>query len=159
MPAPNPPISSYLAAARSVVISALSAPGSDSLIPAPTAAPRNTYGDPPAAAPPVTFADPPTVAVPPAASASGSSAVDNIHSAADRQDHASRPMMPVPSFFKMIFVVMTGITIGAGVAQIIMAQSWGPNPYGNEQQVFDAMGFAWKTGIGVIFGLVGGKVV
>jgi hypothetical protein len=44
----------------------------------------------------------------------------------------------------------------SGIAQILMASFW-ETPTGLQQDVFSAMGFAWKTGFGAIVGLLGGK--
>jgi hypothetical protein len=38
-----------------------------------------------------------------------------------------------------------------------MAGFW-TTPTPNQQSAFEAIGFAWKAGIGAIFGLLGGKV-
>jgi hypothetical protein len=38
-----------------------------------------------------------------------------------------------------------------------MASIWG-KPSAQQEQVFEAMGFAWKAGFGAIVGLLGGKV-
>ncbi len=64
----------------------------------------------------------------------------------------------VPSHFKLVFLVVVGITVAAGLAQILMAAYW-TMPTPNEQSVFEGMGFAWKSGIGAVFGLLGGKVL
>lgn len=59
--------------------------------------------------------------------------------------------------FKLIFLSVLTITILCGVGDIIMALIWSaPTP--NQQSTFDALGFAWKAGVGAIFGLLGGKV-
>ena len=59
--------------------------------------------------------------------------------------------------FKLVFLSVLGITVAAGVLQIILAAAW-QEPTHNEQSTFEAMGFAWKVGIGAIVGLLGGKV-
>jgi hypothetical protein len=64
----------------------------------------------------------------------------------------------VPAVFKMVFVAVFVITLGGGIAQIMMASAWTVTT-ANEQSVFEGMGFAWKSGIGAIFGLLGGKVL
>ena len=58
--------------------------------------------------------------------------------------------------FKLIFVAVFAITVLSGVAQIVMAALWDA-PTGLQQDVFSAMGFAWKAGFGAIVGLLGGK--
>jgi hypothetical protein len=56
-----------------------------------------------------------------------------------------------------VFLSVLGITIAAGIVQIVLATVWtAPTP--NQQTTFEAMGFAWKVGIGAIVGLLGGKV-
>jgi|ERR1044072_2113682 hypothetical protein len=60
--------------------------------------------------------------------------------------------------FKLVFLTVTAITVLSIIAQIALANYW-LTPTANQQQVFDALGFAWKTGIGAIVGLLGGKVV
>ena len=75
--------------------------------------------------------------------------------AAPKRLPKSKAIVVSPTF-KLIFLSVLGITIAAGIAQIIMASFWKvPTP--PQQSVFDAMGFAWKAGIGAIFGLLGGK--
>ena|SRR5260370_849729 len=59
--------------------------------------------------------------------------------------------------FKLIFLTVLGITVVAGVAQIVLAAVW-QTPSPNEQSTFEAFGFAWKLGLGAIVGLLGGKV-
>jgi hypothetical protein len=55
---------------------------------------------------------------------------------------------------KLAFVAVLTITLLAGLAQVMMASCWTvPTPI--QTSVFEAMGFAWKAGIGVIFGLGG----
>jgi hypothetical protein len=63
----------------------------------------------------------------------------------------------VPPVFKMAFLTVVAITVLAGVTEIILAGRW-TEPTANQQSAFEAMGFAWKAGIGAIFGLLGGKV-
>jgi hypothetical protein len=58
--------------------------------------------------------------------------------------------------FKLIFIAVVAITVFAGIGEILMALSWAiPTP--NQQTAFQAADFAWKAGIGAIFGLLGGK--
>jgi hypothetical protein len=59
--------------------------------------------------------------------------------------------------FKLVFLSVLGITVFAGLAEIAMAIAW-TSPTANQQATFEAIGFAWKAGIGAIFGLLGGKV-
>jgi hypothetical protein len=66
------------------------------------------------------------------------------------------PIVLKPAF-KLIFLTVVGITLLAGVAEIVMAGFW-TTPTPNQQSAFEAIGFAWKAGIGAIFGLLGGKV-
>jgi hypothetical protein len=63
----------------------------------------------------------------------------------------------VPPVFKMAFLTVVAITVLAGATEIILAGRW-TEPTANQQSAFEAMGFAWKAGIGAIFGLLGGKV-
>ena len=62
---------------------------------------------------------------------------------------------PLPSFAP-VFRGVLFITIGAGVAQIIMAAFW-TAPTTVQLSVIESMGFAWKAGIGAVFGMLGGK--
>jgi hypothetical protein len=59
--------------------------------------------------------------------------------------------------FKLVFLTATVITIAAGATSVALALSW-PTTTPNQQSVFEAMGFAWKAGLGAIFGLLGGKL-
>jgi hypothetical protein len=59
--------------------------------------------------------------------------------------------------FKLVFLSVLTVTVLTGVAQIIMAGFW-EKPSPSQQQVFEAMGFAWKLCLGAIVGLLGGKV-
>jgi hypothetical protein len=59
--------------------------------------------------------------------------------------------------FKLIFLTVFIITLLAGLAEIIMAIEWEPMT-NHQQTVFDAMDSTWKAGVGVIFGLIGGKL-
>jgi hypothetical protein len=64
----------------------------------------------------------------------------------------------VPPIFKLVFVAVLAITALSGIAQIVMASLW-EKPTNLQQEVFSAMGFAWKVGFGAIVGLLGGKVI
>ena len=71
---------------------------------------------------------------------------------------APAKILVVPATFKMVFLTIVALTVAAGIAQSFMAGFWtAPTP--NEQSVFEGMGYAWKTGVGAIFGLLGGKVL
>jgi hypothetical protein len=60
--------------------------------------------------------------------------------------------------FKLIFITVVTITVLSGVGQIVLAGIWlSPTP--DQQSAFEALDFAWKAGIGAIFGLLGGKAV
>jgi hypothetical protein len=82
-----------------------------------------------------------------------------IHSPTDPLDfeRRERKIVVLHPAFKTVFLTVTFITVGAIVAQIGLAYIW-ENPTANQQQAFDGLGFAWKAGIGAIFGLLGGKV-
>lgn len=58
--------------------------------------------------------------------------------------------------FKMTFIAVLALTVVAGLAEVIMAAAWG-TPTANQQTAFQAADFAWKAGVGAIFGLLGGK--
>lgn len=66
------------------------------------------------------------------------------------------PIVVKPGF-KFVFLCVFGLTVLCGFVQIWLAFAW-PDPTTNQQSAFDSFGFAWKTGIGAIFGLLGGKV-
>jgi hypothetical protein len=59
--------------------------------------------------------------------------------------------------FKPIFWSVFAITVGSGVVNILIAYLW-TDPTHNQQAMFEAFDFAWKAGIGAIFGLLGGRV-
>ena len=73
-------------------------------------------------------------------------------------ENISQNKISVPATFKLVFLTITGITVVAGLGQVLMAMEW-DKVSANQQSVFEAAGFAWKTGIGAIFGLLGGKVI
>jgi hypothetical protein len=60
--------------------------------------------------------------------------------------------------FRLVFITVVLITILAGAGDLYIASAWA-TPTGNQQSVFEALGFAWKAGIGAIFGLLGGGKV
>lgn len=64
---------------------------------------------------------------------------------------------PASSSFKMVFISVLVVTVLCLVSQVLLAALW-PQPTLNQQGVSDALGFAWKTGLGSIVGLLGGKV-
>jgi len=69
----------------------------------------------------------------------------------------ARTTVVVTPTFKMIFFTVVALTVLAGLAQVGLAVMY-ENPTINQQAVFEGMGFAWKSGIGAIFGLLTGKV-
>lgn len=59
--------------------------------------------------------------------------------------------------FNMVFITIALITVVSGIGHVFLADIWtAPTP--NQQSAFEAIGFAWKAGIGALFGLLGGKV-
>ena len=58
--------------------------------------------------------------------------------------------------YKLLILVTAAITVASGLAEIILAAVWS-NPTANQQTAFAAMDFAWKAGIGALFGLLSGK--
>jgi hypothetical protein len=68
-----------------------------------------------------------------------------------------RPPTPLKPAFKWALITVVGITVLSGIATIVLAGVW-THPTPNQQSTFEAFGFAWKAGIGAIFGLIGGKV-
>ncbi len=66
--------------------------------------------------------------------------------------------IPIQPTFKLVFLTVLGLTVVAFIAQIAMAATWN-KPTPNQQAVFEASAFAWKAGIGAIFGLLGGKQI
>jgi hypothetical protein len=62
-----------------------------------------------------------------------------------------------PFPFKLVFVSVLAITVGSGLAAVLIAYLW-IDPTHNQQAIFDALDFAWKAGIGAIFGLLGGRI-
>jgi hypothetical protein len=61
----------------------------------------------------------------------------------------SRNSLPLKLVFKAVLIV----TIGSGLADALIAYIW-TDPTHNQQEIFDAFNFAWKAGIGAIFGLL-----
>jgi hypothetical protein len=59
--------------------------------------------------------------------------------------------------FKLIFLTVVGITLLSGAAEIMLATLW-VSPTADQQSAFEAVGFAWKAGIGAIFGLLGTRI-
>jgi hypothetical protein len=74
----------------------------------------------------------------------------------DAGDDPSNPNI-LSRHFKLVFISVLAITVLSGLAQIVMATFWS-TPTGPQQEVFLAMGFAWKMGFGAIVGLLGGKL-
>ncbi len=73
-------------------------------------------------------------------------------------DEALKPQSSIlaSSMFMWVLLIVTVMTVLAGVAQMVLAERWSqPNP--NEQNVFDTMATAWKMGFGALIGLLGGK--
>jgi hypothetical protein len=75
-------------------------------------------------------------------------------------DEAMKKRAPVflPSAYKIILVIVTLLTAGAGLADIVMAANW-IHPTPMQQSIFDSMGNAWKMGFGGLLGLLGGKAI
>jgi hypothetical protein len=69
---------------------------------------------------------------------------------------APAPIVATP-VFKLVFLAVLGITVLSGLIEIAIAVQW-PAPTANQQATFESFGFAWKAGLGAIFGLLGGKV-
>ncbi len=71
------------------------------------------------------------------------------------------PEGPAPIFvtpvFKLVFLSILAVTVLSGLVQLLIASEWA-NPNPNQQATFESFGFAWKAGLGAIFGLLGGKV-
>jgi hypothetical protein len=61
----------------------------------------------------------------------------------------SRNSLPLKLVFKAVLIV----TIGSGLGDALIAYIW-TDPTHNQQEIFDAFNFAWKAGIGAIFGLL-----
>jgi hypothetical protein len=57
--------------------------------------------------------------------------------------------------FKMVLWIVVAITLLGGFFEIVLAGVW-PTPTPNQQVAFEAMDWAWKSGIGAILGLLGG---
>jgi hypothetical protein len=60
--------------------------------------------------------------------------------------------------YRLVFFTVVGLTLVSGLGEITMAAVW-TNPTADQQSAFEAIDFAWKAGIGVIFGLFGGKIM
>ena len=60
--------------------------------------------------------------------------------------------------FRLIFMTVAGMTMAAIVGQVALAWWW-VSPTDNQQAVFGALGVIGQTGVGAIFGLLGGKAM
>lgn len=59
--------------------------------------------------------------------------------------------------FKLVFLSVLALTILAAIGAFVHA-AWFRSPTPNQQNVFEALEFTWKAGLGAILGLLGGKV-
>lgn len=85
--------------------------------------------------------------------------VKNLSGMAFDQALKRRPPISLSPKYKFILILVTSLTVGAAIAAAVMAQFWGDHPDAMQQQVFDAMGTAWKMGFGALVGLLGGKQI
>lgn len=69
----------------------------------------------------------------------------------------NKNLVVVSPTFKLVFITVVVITVGCGMLEVVLAATWYTTTT-NQQSVFEAVGFAWKAGIGAIFGLLGGKI-
>lgn len=78
--------------------------------------------------------------------------------APERQRLVTRkvPDIVVTPTFKMVFLTVVALTVLSGLVEIALAVVW-IKPTENQQEVFDGFGFAWRAGVGALFGLLGGK--
>lgn len=68
----------------------------------------------------------------------------------------SKPPIIASSQFMSVLLIVTTMTILAGLAQMVLAERW-LQPTPNEQSAYDAMAAVWKLGFGGLLGLLGGK--
>jgi hypothetical protein len=68
-----------------------------------------------------------------------------------------KPPAPLKPAFKWSLITVVAITVLSGLATIVIAGIW-VHPTPDQQTTFEGFSFAWKAGIGAIFGLIGGKV-
>jgi hypothetical protein len=68
------------------------------------------------------------------------------------------PAALVESHFKLIFLVVTGLTVLLLAMELAIAALAG-DPSDAMNRVFDTCDNGFKVGIGAIFGLMGGKVL
>jgi len=101
-----------------------------------------------------------------AISAPGTTSLINLSSEAPSRVKATAPAangtstvapISVEPTFKLVFLSVLGITILCGVGVIVLASLW-VAPTDPQKSAIEAVGFAWKAGLGAIFGLLGGKV-
>jgi hypothetical protein len=71
--------------------------------------------------------------------------------------------MKIPTTFKIVFIVVVGLTLLSFVGLGILA-IWG-SPASSEAEIsvfqrnfYNACSFGWQAGLGAILGLIGGKV-
>lgn len=58
--------------------------------------------------------------------------------------------------FKLIFLSVLAITVACGAVEVILAATY-RSPTPTQHDVLGSFDFAWKAGLGAIFGLLGGK--
>lgn len=78
-----------------------------------------------------------------------------------RKESADKPAprtIVISSHFKLVFLSILAITLLSGTVQTLLAFAW-PDPTKPQQEVFEAMGFAWKLCLGSMVGLLGGKAI
>ena len=66
-------------------------------------------------------------------------------------------LIAVPPLFKLVFLAVFGITLLSGFGAAGIAFASGEELTNNQQSVFEAANTAWKMGVGVVFGMLGGK--
>jgi hypothetical protein len=72
-----------------------------------------------------------------------------------RRRHSS-PQNPivVPSYFKLVFLTVVVLTVASAIAHTWLSMGVSP-----PSESIENFGFCWKTGFGVIIGLIGGKAM
>ena len=64
-------------------------------------------------------------------------------------------MNKITSTFKLVFGTVVGFTLVSGITAVVIASQ--PQLTPQQERVFETSQTTWDTGMGVLFGLMGGK--
>jgi hypothetical protein len=60
--------------------------------------------------------------------------------------------------FNLVFGAVLALTVLSGLVAVWIACYWN-DPTHNQQEIFEALDFTWKAGVGAIFTLLGGPKI